>query len=283
MFSGRDGNNGALFRLLWPLVVEQLLGMTIGLADIMMMSAVGEYAVSGVSLVDTINILIINIFAALATGGAVVSSQYIGRRDTTSASRSARQLVYITLLVSLALMLLALPLRRPLLKLIYGNIPPEVMGAAEIYFRITALSYPFIALYNACAAVFCHHYDRIMAGTFDGSLVQHLDGTLKSAYEACTDLAYSRIYHTGIVTQIQIAGFKILATLLKEYIDAILKPGTYYARNILSIMPEQYKVQQDDSLYTKIQTVTDYVSGMTDSYALNLYRKIKGIDLPEIR
>ena len=76
---------------------------------------------------------------------------------------------------------------------------------------------------------------------------------------------------------------KILATLLKEYSDAVFKPETYYARNLLSIMPEQYKVNQEDSIYTKIQTVTDYVSGMTDSYALNLYRKIKGIDLPEIR
>lgn len=122
-----------------------------------------------------------------------------------------------------------------------------------------------------------------MTGTFEGSLIQHLSGASKTAYNACTDLAYSRIYHTGIVTQIQIAGFKILATLLKEYMDAVLKPETYYARNILSVMPDQYKVQQEDSIYTKIQTVTDYISGMTDSYALNLYRKIKGIDLPEIR
>jgi dGTPase len=138
-------------------------------------------------------------------------------------------------------------------------------------------------LIHACADLFCREHDAIMNGTFSGSLVTRLDGTLKTAYDACTTLAYARIYHAGIVTRIQIAGFKILATLLKEYIDAILKPGTYYARNILSIMPEQYKVQQEDSLYTKIQTVTDYVSGMTDSYALDLYRKIKGIDLPEIR
>ena len=122
-----------------------------------------------------------------------------------------------------------------------------------------------------------------MQGTFKGSLIQHLSGTNKTAYDNCTQIAYTRIYHTDIVTQIQIAGFKILATLLKEYSDAVFKPETYYARNLLSIMPEQYKVNQDDSIYTKVQTVTDYVSGMTDSYALNLYRKIKGIDLPEIR
>ncbi|MDR1414763.1 MAG: dNTP triphosphohydrolase [Odoribacteraceae bacterium] len=137
-------------------------------------------------------------------------------------------------------------------------------------------------LINACADVFRQHYADIMAGAFTGSLVQQLPPALKSAYEACTALAYGRIYHAAVVTQIQIAGFKILATILKEYIDAILKPGTYYARNILSIMPGQYRVRPEDSLYTKIQTVTDYVSGMTDSYALNLYRKIKGIDLPDL-
>ena len=138
-------------------------------------------------------------------------------------------------------------------------------------------------LINACADVFCNNYEAIMDGTFKSTLIKNLSGTNKEAYDKCTDLAYSRIYHTDIVTQIQIAGFKILGTILKEYTDAVLKPETYYARNILSVMPEQYKVHQDDSIYTKIQTVTDYVSGMTDSYALNLYRKIKGIELPEIR
>ncbi len=122
-----------------------------------------------------------------------------------------------------------------------------------------------------------------MKGEFNSTLIKNLSGTNKKAYDDCTDLAYKRIYHTNIVTQIQIAGFKILGTILKEYTDAILKPETYYARNILSIMPEQYQVNKEDSMYTKIQTVIDYVSGMTDSYALNLYRKIKGIEVPEIK
>lgn len=138
-------------------------------------------------------------------------------------------------------------------------------------------------LINACADVFCTHYEAIMDGTFKSTLIKNLSGTNKEAYDKCTDLAYSRIYHTNIVTQIQIAGFKILGTILKEYTDAVLKPETYYARNILSVMPEQYKVSKEDSMYTKIQTVVDYVSGMTDSYALNLYRKIKGIELPELK
>ena len=138
-------------------------------------------------------------------------------------------------------------------------------------------------LINACADVFCNNYEAIIDGTFKSTLIKNLSGTNKEAYDKCTDLAYSRIYHTDIVTQIQIAGFKILGTILKEYTDAVLKPETYYARNILSVMPEQYQVSKENSMYTKIQTVVDYVSGMTDSYALNLYRKIKGIDLPEIK
>lgn len=138
-------------------------------------------------------------------------------------------------------------------------------------------------LINACADIFCQNYETIMTGEFKSSLIKNLTGTNKMAYDKCTELAYSRIYHTDIVTQIQIAGFKILGTILKEYTDAVLKPETYYARNILSVMPEQYQVSKDDSMYTKIQTVVDYVSGMTDSYALNLYRKIKGIELPELK
>lgn len=87
-----------------------------------------------------------------------------------------------------------------------------------------------------------------------------------------------------MVTQIQIAGFKILGTILKEYTDAVLKPETYYARNILSIMPEQYKVSKEEfSCIQRFRPVVVTSPGMTDSYALNLYRKIKGIVLPEIK
>ncbi|MDR1756258.1 MAG: dNTP triphosphohydrolase [Culturomica sp.] len=138
-------------------------------------------------------------------------------------------------------------------------------------------------LINACAAIFCENYDDILSGDFRSGLIKNLSGAGKAAYDQCTALAYERIYHTDIVTQIQIAGFKILGTILKEYTDAVLKPETYYARNLLSVMPGQYRVGKEDSMYTKIQTVVDYVSGMTDSYALNLYRKIKGIELPELK
>jgi putative MATE family efflux protein len=140
--------------LLWPLVAEQLLIVTMGIVDTVMVSSIGEYAVSGVSLVDTVNFLFITAFTALATGGSVVASQYIGRRDRENTNGSAKQLVYISVIISLFLMIFTLVLRRPLLRLIYGSIADDVMHAAQVYFLITALSYPFLALYSAASALF---------------------------------------------------------------------------------------------------------------------------------
>lgn len=148
-FTRRD-----LARLLAPLVVEQFLAVTVGMADTMMVSYAGEAAISGVSLVDMLNVLIINIFAALATGGAVVISQYLGARDMPSAKNSAGQLFHLAALAGVGVMVLALAFARPLLHLLFGQIEPEVMDAALLYLRISAASYPFIALYNAGAALF---------------------------------------------------------------------------------------------------------------------------------
>lgn len=119
-----------------------------------MVSHLGEEAVSGVSLVDQINVLLTQIFAALATGGAVVCSQYIGRGSKAMASKTARQLIYTISGIALALMLVGLPLRRPLLRLIFGQVAPGVMAASQRYFLITLFALPGIALYNASAALF---------------------------------------------------------------------------------------------------------------------------------
>lgn len=147
-------SNRALLRLLWPLVVEQGLSVLVGMADTVMVSSVGEAAISGVSLVDMINLLIFNIFAALATGGAVITSQMLGARRLDEASRSAGQLVTLSAVLGSAVMAVCLLLRAPLLTLLFGSIEPDVMQAALLYFTITALSYPFLALYNAGAAIF---------------------------------------------------------------------------------------------------------------------------------
>ncbi len=149
MFTNQD-----LRRLIFPLIVEQVLAVTIGMADTIMVSGCGEAAVSGIALVDVINILLINIFSALATGGAVVSSQYLGKQEPENACVAAKQLVYVTLSLSMVVMLVCLFLRDLILAKIFGNIDPSVMENAQIYFAISAYSYPFLALYNAGAALF---------------------------------------------------------------------------------------------------------------------------------
>jgi len=153
-FTPVDWNNKRLFTLFWPLIVEQLLVVMIGIVDMVMVSSVGQYAMSGISLVETINFLIITSFNAIATGGSVVASQYLGRRNGKNACRSARQLVYISLIISLALMFITLFAKRIILRSIFGNISDDVMQAADIYFLFIALSYPFLALYTAAAAMF---------------------------------------------------------------------------------------------------------------------------------
>jgi putative MATE family efflux protein len=153
-FISEKWDNKALFHLIWPLVVEQLLAVTMGAVDTIMVSSIGEFAISGVNIIDNINNLFIIAFMALCTGGAVVVSQYIGRRDPENAGLASRQLLYITGAVSLVIMGIILPLRKPIITLLYGNVAADVMKAAAVYFLITALSYPFLAIYNACAALF---------------------------------------------------------------------------------------------------------------------------------
>lgn len=149
MFSNKD-----LRKLIIPLVIEQLLAVTIGMADTVMVSSCGEAAVSGISLVDSINFLLITLFSSLATGGAVIASQYIGRGDHKSASLAAKQLFYTSLALSAVLGVIAVFFRRPVLNMVFGSIEADVMAHAQIYFLLSAISYPFLAVYNAGAALF---------------------------------------------------------------------------------------------------------------------------------
>lgn len=146
--------NHQLVTLLWPLVIEQALSVLVGMADTVMVSSAGEAAISGVSLVDMINQLIITVFAALATGGAVVTSQYLGAQKPKDAARSAGQLVTLSAVAGVGIAALCLVFCRALLRLFFGTITADVMQAAVLYFTITALSFPFLALYNAGAAIF---------------------------------------------------------------------------------------------------------------------------------
>lgn len=147
-------DNKALFALIAPLLVEQLLAVLVGLADSIMVASAGEAAVSGVSLVDSVMVLMINIFSALATGGAVVAGQYIGQKRTDNAHKAANQLVWFVGLSSLVITGIVYIGQNFILHTVFGKIEPDVMQSARIYLLIVAASIPFIALYNAGAAIF---------------------------------------------------------------------------------------------------------------------------------
>lgn len=147
-------SNRQLLRLIIPLVIEQALNILVGLADGVMVSSAGEAAISGVSLVDMVNTVILTLFMGLATGGAVVTSQYLGARKIQDAQKSVGQLILMAAVIGTAFCGFCLALARPILKLFFGTIEADVMEAALIYFRITALAFPFIALYCTAAAVF---------------------------------------------------------------------------------------------------------------------------------
>jgi Na+-driven multidrug efflux pump len=149
LFSRKD-----LWHLIWPLLVEQILNNTLGIADILMVASKGEAAAAGVSLVDQINILLVQIFAALSTGGAVVCSQYIGARNQKMANNTARQLIITVFFIALFFMVFGLLFSSTILTGIFGNVDYSVMQASRTYFLITLLALPSIALYNAASSLF---------------------------------------------------------------------------------------------------------------------------------
>lgn len=145
-------NNLDLRKLLIPIIVEQLLSSLMGTADTMMVSNVGSAAISAVSLVDSINILVIQALSALSAGGAILCSQYLGSQNK-NANRSARQVLFVMVILSVTLSVFCLIFRDPLLHVIFGKVERDVMTNSRIYFFFTLLSFPFIGLYDAGASI----------------------------------------------------------------------------------------------------------------------------------
>ena len=146
-------NNTDLRKLLLPIIVEQLLSSLMGTADTMMVSNIGSAAISAVSLVDSINILVIQALAALAAGGAILCAQYLGSHNQKEANQAARQVLFVMVFLSTALSAFCLIFRNPLLGLIFGKVEADVMSNSKIYFFLTLLSFPFIGLYDAGASI----------------------------------------------------------------------------------------------------------------------------------
>lgn len=158
-----------MVRLIVPLIVEQVLAVTVGMADMVMISGAGETAVSGISLVNTICVLLIVIFTSMASGGSVVGAQFLGSGDKKTACHAAEQLVMICGLIALVICGISFFGNRWILRVVYGSVEEQVMAYAVEYFFITSLSFPFLGIYNAGAALF-----RVM-GNSNISMVKDTD------------------------------------------------------------------------------------------------------------
>lgn len=134
-------------------------------------------------------------------------------------------------------------------------------------------------LENECVNAFVEHEDEILDGTFSGSLVDHISTRQREAYEHCATLSVERIYRSRPVLDVELSGYQIMATLMQKMTDAVMNPQRYYSQQLIGRVSSQYDITADD-LETRLMAVIDYISGMTDVYALDVYQKICGISLP---
>ena len=136
-------------------------------------------------------------------------------------------------------------------------------------------------LENECVKAFIDHEDEILDGTFEGSLVDHISERQREAYKKCTKVSKSRIYMSRPVLDVELSGYKIMATLMEQMVEAVMYPERYYSQQLIGRVSSQYDIDAED-LETRLMAVIDYISGMTDVYALDVYQKINGISLPII-
>jgi Na+-driven multidrug efflux pump len=196
LFTNRD-----LSILFVPLIIEQFLEFLVGLVDSIMVANVGESAVSGVSLVDFVMALLISLFAALATGGAVIVGQYMGRKQMEESREAANQLVWFVGIFSIIIMVIIYLIKPLILNGLFGQITDEVRREANTYLMITALSIPFLALYNAGAAIFrTMGNSKLPMKVMLAMNIAHAVGNAVLIYGFDLDLTYcgcSCYYHVG--------------------------------------------------------------------------------------
>ena len=144
-----------------------------------------------------------------------------------------------------------------------------------VYMRASVIG----KLENECVAAFLAHEEEILAGTFEGSLIDHISERQKKAYKECEKISYSKIYQSKPVLDIELSGYKIMATLMEVFIEAAVNPSRFYSKQLLRRVSSQYDIE-NENLEERIMAVIDYISGMTDIYALDIYQKINGISLP---
>ena len=134
-------------------------------------------------------------------------------------------------------------------------------------------------LENECVNTFVEHEEDILSGTFEGSLIKHINPLQRDAYQRCAELSVERIYRSRPVLDVELSGYKIMATLMEQMTEAVMHPDRYYSQQLIDRVSSQYDISADD-LETRLMAVIDYIAGMTDVYALDVYQKINGISLP---
>ncbi len=223
-FSNRD-----IRALLIPLIIQQILTSFMGMADTMMVSRIGSAAISAVSLTDSINVLLIQVFTALAAGGTIICSQYIGYEDHKKANEAARQLLFAIFVISASIGLLCFAIRVPLLQLIFGKVEPTVMNYSSVYFALTSISFPFIALSEAGGAFY-----RAAGNSRFPMLVSVVANLLNIIGNA----VFIFVFHWGVMGA-------ALATLLSRVLNAVVllyflrKPKQIIVvRDYLTIRPD---------------------------------------------
>lgn len=228
--------NNDIKKLIIPLMIEQFLTVFVGMADTVMVSQTGEAAISAVSLVDTVNVLLINIFAALANGGAVVAGQFLGHKNRKESCKVANQLLLFATLVSAVVMLLTLVFHNGVLHGIFGKIDAEVMKSAKIYLVITALSIPFIAIYNAGAALF-----RAMGNSKVTMIVTFIMNTINVAGNAILIFGF----HMGVM------GVAIPTTISRIVAAIIIVVMLFQGKREITLKG-YFKLQLSGSIIKKI-------------------------------
>ena len=151
----------------------------------------------------------------------------------------------------------------------------EDLNEKVVYMRACVIG----KLENECVNAFVEHEDEILAGTFNGSLINHINEVQAKAYQTCAALSMKQIYRSRPVLEVELSGFKIMATLMEQMVEAVMHPDRFYSQQLIERVSSQYDIDAPD-LETRLMAVLDYITGMTDVYALDVYQKINGISLP---
>ncbi len=232
-------SNKQLLRLAVPMMIEQLLLFTTGIVDTMMVSNLGEAAISGVSLIDMINSVVICFFAAIAAGGAVVTSRFIGAEKKDRAQDTVFQLLAVTVVLSTAVMVLCMAFNGTLVRLFFGKIEKDVYESCTTYFAITALSYPFVAIYNS-----------------SGSLFRAVGNSKISMYAAVLSNIFNVI---GNYVLIYVVGLGVkgaaIATLLSRIISAVIVLVLLLSKKHVVYLDLRQKQKLDFSIIKRIMSI----------------------------